>query len=71
MSKKGRREREEEGEKKGEIMLVSYYNLNNEVFAICSDLQCQMSPSQMVQDAKKKYIYRENGHVEVICVQPI
>ena len=50
--KKGEREEEEREKKEGEIMLVSYYNLNNEVFAICSERKnvMIMSPSQMIQN---------------------
>ena len=53
------KKREEEGEKKRrerEIMLVSYYNLNNEVFAICSERN----------NVKMQIFSKENGH-KIMC----
>ena len=47
VKKRKRRERE--------MMLVSYYNLNNKVFAICSE----------GNNVKMQIFSKENGHVEV------
>ena len=45
-------------------MLVSYYNFNNKVFAICSEGNNVKCPP--LKWFKMQIFSKENGHVEVI-----